>query len=180
MKKWQDQSWQFVIHTSMTLFELHIMATHDHWWDNPTDTILSYHPSEYDYDPAAKLFCLTQLAIWMYTAFSCKWMEERHKDYLVMMTHHVATVATVFGCLYANQLGICVIALYVHDVSDVFVDILKLLNYLKLEGPAGYFLDEMWFCLTIVGWVYWRLYLHPTHVMNATFYGYHSKWGDEP
>ena len=56
------------------------------------------------YEPCAEVqehslelrtFYILQLSVWMWTAFSCKWLEERRKDYLEMMLHHVVTVALV-------------------------------------------------------------------------------------
>lgn len=52
---------------------------------------------------AIRIFYLVQLAIWMWTAFSCKWLEERRKDYLEMMAHHVVTVALVSNSYVENQ-----------------------------------------------------------------------------
>lgn len=55
------------------------------------------------HSPALRNFYLIQLAIWMWTAFSCKWLEERRKDYLEMMAHHVITVALVSNSYVENQ-----------------------------------------------------------------------------
>jgi len=38
---------------------------------------------------------LVQLGIWFYTAFSHRFLEERQRDYFVMWSHHVATLALV-------------------------------------------------------------------------------------
>ena len=66
------------------------------WWQDPGTCFVNC-PQEHhtrEDDPAAlssemRLFYVLQLAIWMWTGFSCKWLEERRKDYVEMMLHHV-------------------------------------------------------------------------------------------
>jgi TLC domain len=49
----------------------------------------------------------------------------------------------------------------VHDVSDILVDVLKMVNYLKLESKQGFFASELAYASCVAGWVYWRLYRFP-------------------
>ena len=70
-----------------------------------------------------------------------------------------------------GYLRIGLLVLYVHDVSDVFVDLLKLSNYLKLEGPRCFFGTEIAYVATVTGWMYWRLYQYPVRVIWASFTG---------
>lgn len=57
------------------------------------------------------------------------------------------------------------LVLLVHDVSDIFVDLLKLVNYTKLEGARGFFASEISYCACVLAWIYWRLYQFPLHVI---------------
>jgi hypothetical protein len=61
------------------------------------------------------------------------------------------------------------LVMYVHDVSDIFVDLLKMVNYLKLEGRPGWFGSELVYAACVVSWVYYRLYLYPARVIYAAF-----------
>merc|ERR1712146_295120 len=57
-------------------------------------------------------------------------------------------------------------------MGDIVVDLLKLANYLKLEGPRGLFLTEGFFLLNFITWAYLRLYVYPMHcVFNGVWYG---------
>jgi hypothetical protein len=41
----------------------------------------------------------------------------------------------------------------VHDVSDVFLDVMKMANYLKVEGPSGMYATEIAFVVnTYISW----------------------------
>ena len=119
MKKWKDQAWQLAIHLSMSLFELKMIRQNPQWWQDPA-TCFSNCPKEHytpNDDPAAlsndmRLFYVLQLAIWMWTGFSCKWLEERRKDYVEMMLHHVVT-STHPVFLYQQAMG------YRYDCPDL-------------------------------------------------------------
>jgi ceramide synthetase len=169
MKKWCDQSWQLVIHVSMTIFELIVMAD-ETWWQDTTSlwnqgTATGVFP---EHKFLTKLLYITQLAIWIYTAFSCKFLEEIRKDYFVMMTHHVVTIALVTWSYRIGFLPVGVIVLLLHDLSDIPLDMLKMANYLKMEGLRGFFVSETMFVIVFAGWIYLRIYTYPTKLLYTT------------
>ena len=47
-----------------------------------------------------------------------------------------------------------------HDSSDIVIDLLKITNYMKLEGPRHLFLVELCFITNLFTWGYARLYLY--------------------
>ncbi|RMX62251.1 hypothetical protein DD238_000833 [Peronospora effusa] len=169
MKKWCDQSWQLAIHVSMTIFELYVLRDETWWqdtttlWNQGTDT--GVFPTQ---KFSTKLLYITQLAIWIFTAFSCKFLEEIRKDYLVMMTHHVVTIALVTWSYAVGFLPVGVIVLLLHDMTDIPLDMLKMANYLKMEGVPGLFASEILFVVTIVLWFYYRIYQYPIKLLYAT------------
>lgn len=169
LKKWCDQSWQLVIHVSMTIFELYVLRDETWWqdtttlWNQGTDTGV-FSTQRF----ATKLLYIIQLAIWIYTAFSCKFLEEIRKDYLVMMTHHVVTIALVTWSYALGYFPVGVIVLLLHDMTDIPLDMLKMANYLKVEGVPGLFTSEILFITTIVLWFYYRIYVYPTKLLYTT------------
>ena len=84
LRKFCDQSWQLTIHTLMSIAEIYLIffsndGKNSKWWTNPETC---FQPCPHDFiDGNAKhsiemqYFYLFQLAIWVYTAFSCKWLE---------------------------------------------------------------------------------------------------------
>lgn len=173
MKKWKDQAWQLVIHVSMSIFEFYILLD-ETWWSD-TDSMWNYDAVSKSCSFGAihlklKVFFILQMAIWGYTAFSCKFLEEHRKDYLVMMTHHVLTIMLVAFC-YINQylpFGLCI--LYLHDVSDISLDLLKMVNYIKLGGSQGLFVTEISFAVVLINWFYFRVYLFPQKILQSTMF----------
>eukprot|EP00943_MAST-04B_sp_MAST-4B-sp1_P002647 g2647.t1 len=191
LRKFSDQAWQLTIHTTMTMFEVYLLFvykdennhTSEQWWSDPV-TCTRPCPVEYAEGRLSRpmilnKFYLFQLAIWVYTGFSCKWIEARRKDYLQMMTHHVITIMLVIFSFASENQPIGLVILFVHDFSDIFLDLMKMCNYLKLEGTHGMFIVETVFAInTFITWPYLRLYYFPVYVIyNGTAKGYLNNCG---
>jgi len=191
LRKFSDQAWQLTIHKTMTLFEVYLLFvvvdednnTSSKWWTNPETC---FQPCAIEFAEGRKRrpmilnqFYLFQLAIWVYTGFSCKWVEARRKDYLEMMTHHVVTIMLVLFSFANENQPIGLVILFVHDFSDIFLDLMKMCNYMKLEGTHGMFIVEAVFALnTFITWPYLRLYYFPIRVIyNGAMKGYINNCG---
>jgi len=143
LKKWQEQTWQLVVHTSASLFEFMILSDEE-WWSKP-ETSWVPHPFEQrgKFRTDLQVFYMAQLAVWMYTCIVHRFVDERRKDYFVMYLHHIVTIALVGLSWAVGYMRIGILVLFVHDVSDIFVDLLKMVNYLKLENRRGLFASEI-------------------------------------
>ena len=74
------------------------------------------------------------------------------------------------GVSWGNgYLRVGLLVLYVHDVSDIFVDLLKMVNYLKVDGMRGWMLTEISYVTCILSWMYYRLYQFPFRAIYASF-----------
>ncbi|RHY85534.1 hypothetical protein DYB35_003289 [Aphanomyces astaci] len=131
MRKFTDQSWQLVIHASMTVLELYVLQD-EAWWSDTTTQV--------------------------------------RKDYLVMMAHHVVTIALVTLSFVMNYLPIGVLVLLLHDASDVPLDLLKMANYLKLEARQGFYITEVLFAIMLSVWLYCRVYMFPTKIIRSSMW----------
>ena len=102
--KFGDQSWQLVVHAGLAALAYFILRLEDGgtaWLDDHTSLWLPEAkggvaaiyaaPSK----PSVQLLYLLQAAAWIVTAISHVWLEERHKDYLMMLVHHVVTLSNL-------------------------------------------------------------------------------------
>ena len=175
MHKFQDQMWQLFIHGTMTAFALYILFIEDGgaWQKKERLGVLHHeyasywtpHPYSQANNVSMHLFYLVQLAIWIDTCFWHCFIEERHKDYVMMYVHHLVTIMLVWGSYSNNYMRAGTVVLFLHDSSDVFMDLLKIFNYLKLEGKKGYFLVETAFLVNLLVWPYTRLYIFPMRIV---------------
>ena len=174
LKKWCDQAWQFAIHATMAVWEVRLLLQHPAWWADPRHRIGC--PGSYAISAELEAFFVLQFVLWAFTGVSCKWFEERRKDYVEMMAHHVLTVALILTAQLNGETAFGLVVLAVHDTSDVFLDLMKMANYLKVEGRHGLFITEICFMLnTYVAWPYLRLYVYPVFVISGQFLGYQDK-----
>jgi ceramide synthetase len=175
--KFADQSWQLAVHVSLSALAYYILELEDggtgwltdarrFWVDegdkvNPSFFTVRDRPEK----ASAQLLYLLQAAVWVVTAFSHVWLESRHNDYLMMLTHHVVTLALIILSYHYNFVRLGVVIMFLHDSTDIVIDMLKLANYLKLEGASSGFLVEICFLTNFATWAYARLYLYPVHVI---------------
>jgi hypothetical protein len=184
LHKFQDQMWQLAIHVGMTALEVHILyyegggepwleSPHTLWQPmadglRPRDLPPSGGAGCARYQrnkPSVHLLYLLQMAVWIVTCASHRFLEERHKDYFMMYAHHLVTIGLVWSSYSMNYVRVGTVVLLLHDSSDIVADLLKLANYLKLEGSKGLFLVEALFLGNLASWAYTRLYLYPLRVL---------------
>eukprot|EP00461_Guttulinopsis_vulgaris_P000413 UN00413 len=168
--KFTGTCWQLVIHLSMTMFELYVL------WDEPwlSHPYTTFVPVDYKPKDSLRYFYIFQIAIWIITCFSHRFNSDAHahKDYVIMYVHHLATIALVAISFAAGQTRIGTVVLFVHDVSDIGIDFLKLSNYLAIEGPQHFFAVEAAYFFTMVMWFYYRLWYFPYYLIwNGPVWG---------
>lgn len=90
-----------------------------------------------------------------------QWSEDVRGDFNEMLVHHVITNSLVFLSSYLRQTRIGSMVFWMHDISDVPVDICKLANFVKWHnGTAAAFglLSVMWFAtrLYVLPFIIWK------------------------
>jgi len=184
LRKFSDQSWQLVVHSLMTAYE--VMLLNENGWEWWTDSRTLWNtPWQLSGEPCPagmRRLYLAQLAVWFVTAFSHKFVEAKHNDYFVMYGHHAATLGLVSLSYFNGWQAIGLLTLFVHDSSDIIADVLKMVNYLGLDGSSGTFLAEIFFVTNLFTWVWMRMYYFILKVIRPTLpVDYFSTgWGDYP
>lgn len=166
VRKFADQGWQLMIHLVMTGVEVAAL-NEDGWrmWHDPETVWQGFMGRT----PIIRALFLSQLGIWCWTAVSHRFLEARHKDYFVMYVHHILTLLLLLGAHKYDFNKIAVLVMFVHDLSDIPVDLLKMSNYLGLDSSSGLFIVEGVFGLHMFVWSMFRLYFFPSKIIGATF-----------
>ena len=162
------QSWQLVIHAGMAVLEYRVLAGKPWFEYGMTSSIGSGTPMRRKNDPAMVVLYMAQLSIWIYTCICHVWYFEKQKDYWVMFGHHLATIGLLLLSFHFNYVRHGAVVLWIHDVSDIPIDLLKMFNYLKLAGAKGLFLTEIAFASVLAAWGWWRLYVLPVNVIYSS------------
>jgi len=170
MMKFKSQVWQLVIHCSMAMMEMQALA--DLEASEGASLLEQGHLSAHilaENPVNVYRMYIFQSAVWIVTGLFHIFIFERQSDYLVMLGHHVATLGLMGVSYWFHFHRFGLIVLFVHDVSDIWIDLLKIFNYLKLQDAAGFFLVEGVFTCNLISWVYFRLYIFPFKIVRSAF-----------
>jgi len=174
MVKFKAQFWQLIIHVGMGGLETYVL--YQMRSTDGVDLFSEVHRANLLLEPSHPILetlYMVQMAIWVVTGMFHVFVFEKQSDYLVMLAHHVATIGLVGLSFTYNYQRFGLLVLYVHDVSDIMIDLLKLTNYLKLDIERGVPLVEPVFVTNLITWVYFRMYLLPyVIVYQGTMGGY--------
>jgi len=182
-EKFKCQSWQLVLHVFLGSLELWAMFQMK--GDAPAGAT-EMEQKVYGLDimkdgwanimvgdpnlPIVETIYLVQMAIWVVTAIFHVFVFERQMDYFVMLAHHLATLGLIGVSFQFNFCRYGLMVLFIHDLTDIWIDLLKMFNYLKLEGKAGFFLLEGVFASNLICWMYFRIYVLSTHIIHGSVY----------
>ena len=173
IRKFGDQSWHLVLHCAFAAAGIYIVSG-TRWLDDAASLWQAdggAHVRSADdlfrLPSRASLHALylAQTSVYVATTVSHVFVEERRNDFLLMLSHHLVTLALIGLSYWFNTLRLGVVVMLLHDASDIVIDVLKLCNYLGLEGRRHFFAVEATFATNFVTWAYARLYLLPVHVV---------------
>jgi TLC domain len=174
MAKWLEQSWQLTVHTFFALcgyYLIFVAERHEGlpamWEFDELENLWlprPWYPGGQPMDWRVRLLYTAELAVWIYTAGMHVFFDKRRKDFQAMLGHHVVTIYLISGSFYFNLTRIGLLVLFVNDITDVFVDWLKMANYLKLRGPKALYLAEASFFVLVIAFAYFRVWHHPIRI----------------
>lgn len=96
------------------------------------------------------------------------WADTVRGDFNEMMAHHIVTNSLVYMSSFFRQTRIGSMVFWLHDLSDVPVDMAKLANFVKWkEATVGSFV------LLCIMWFWTRLWVLPLTIWTSVFYEGH-------
>lgn len=154
IKKIKDQCWQLFLHLSSIIFELPVMLSHS-WWKDPT-SCFSPCPCKQIPDFSLKCMYAFEAAAYIYDGIAHRFWNERKHDYFVMFAHHIVTALLISGSYAYNYFAFGAVVMFLHDISDVPVDMLIICNQMRVEGKEWFFIVEIQYCVTTLTWFVFR------------------------
>lgn len=167
MKKTGDQFWQLFLHVSSCIFELPLILGNT-WW---TDPVTCFIPSPKLQIPSllVKLAYTFEAAAYIYDGIGHRFWNSRKNDYYVMFAHHIVTVVLIAGSYSWKFYAFGTVVMYLHDFSDISVDLLVIINQCKLEGSHYFFATELAYCNTTITWFVVRNIMFPFKLLKPLY-----------
>jgi len=172
LRQFESQVWQLVIHTSMAALAIYAYRDGVDFINEPHRYVEAWQFMGSPFTYWVKILYLTQLAVWFVTCTSLRFFEVRAGDHYVMYSHHVITIGVVLtSYAYGRYSSFGLVVFMLHDFSDVPLDVMKLLNLLRIEERAGFYGAEIAYLTLMPIWAYCRLYLFPDSTIGNIFRG---------
>jgi hypothetical protein len=165
------QAWLLVLHSLGALgchYLLFVRAPDPRLpdvWRSPSAVLDALESQQHA--PELVLLYIAHLALWTYLGLLQVTFEARSKDQAAMLLHHTTTILLIVGSFRFNALRAGLLVFHVNMCSDVFIDVLRIANYLKLRGASSMFLSEGMFVVMMGTFFYFRILLLPFYVLPS-------------
>ena len=179
MAKFAEAFWRFIFYTLFcvvgyfTLFQpelaLWVADTRHNWikWpEHPMTSMLEFYYQ-------VELGCYFHQLMWT---------EIHRSDAAEMILHHLTTIALVMSSYLTNFTRIGSSILLLHDLSDVFLESAKVMNYISLANSKVRWLKiccDSLFVVFAITFVITRLYIYPRYVISSVLFEASVEFGRE-
>ncbi|CAF3032443.1 unnamed protein product [Rotaria socialis] len=171
-KKFPESAWKCFFYTctwSYCVYLLHYRYTFFHEphliWDDwsPGMTV--------PFD--IRLMYFVQCGFYLHSIYATLYMDYKRKDFYVMLLHHVVTMTLIFVSYATRYHKIGLLVLFVHDITDIWLELTKFLHYLGSrqngrEYPMWETAASCCFIVFTFCWFLFRLYWYPMKVLYTT------------
>eukprot|EP00898_Chlorokybus_atmophyticus_P002454 jgi/Chlat1/3209/Chrsp22S03493 len=171
MVKWNDESWKFSYYLFTSCYAL-LVVYKEPWFTDTTHFWIGA-PTQ-ALSPQLKYLYFVETAYYAYSAFAVAFVEDKKKDYWVMITHHVVTFGLLSYSYLEGLFRIGSMVILLHDTCDVFLGAAKLANLAKWEtlvqGLFGVFLAS-WILLRLIYfpfWILWSTSIQSVEMLHLT------------
>ena len=99
------------------------------------------------------------------TEYVCKKADEGEKaeSNWKMQLHHFSTAGLCIGSYVTGYARIGSLVMFLHDFSDIFIDVLRLTTIIPVSGSVQIGV----YVLTMLSWLYWRLIYYPLYILGT-------------
>ncbi|KAJ1865568.1 Sphingosine N-acyltransferase lag1 [Coemansia sp. RSA 989] len=161
-----EQGWLVIYYILSNSAGLYVMSTQPHWL-NTRHFWIGYPDGHRQMTALMKTYYLVQMGFWFQQIFVLM-IEEKRKDFAVMVTHHIVTCSLMVMSMFMNYTRIGNAILCCMDFSDIFLSGTKCLRYLKMEKAS-----VACFVSFFVSWIYTRHYLYMKIMLSIIFESTH-------
>ncbi|VUZ40460.1 unnamed protein product [Hymenolepis diminuta] len=116
-----------------------------------------------------------QIGYYVHSFYATIRLDVKRKDTYVILIHHVLTIALLSFSFFAKFHRIGLMVLFLHDISDVILELGKFLialrsNYPEYASTLEHVANFL-FAIFVLSWFYLRIYLFPIKVIYGTTWG---------
>ncbi|CBY23067.1 unnamed protein product [Oikopleura dioica] len=172
--KFGETMWRGFFYTVAYSYGSYVVLANSWFW-NTLDCWTNYPMHDLTWD--VKYYYITELAFYLSLCFTL-FSDTIRKDFLAQIVHHVATIALITFSYACGFTRIGVLVMWLHDISDIFLEIAKCFVYAKKQVIADHLFNLFAVIFFISRIIYFPfVVLHTTLVKSMwlykPFFGYY-------
>ncbi|XP_062888417.1 ceramide synthase 1 [Mobula hypostoma] len=172
--KMPESAWKLIFYTASWSYSTYLLFLTDYpFFHDPPSVFYDWRASN-DVPKDIAIAYLVQCSFYGHAIYATIYMDAWRKDSVVMLIHHVITLALIAFSYAFRYHNIGILVLFLHDINDILLEFTKLNVYLKNRAGVYHRLNDVasniGCCTFAVSWFWFRLYWFPLKVLYATCY----------
>ncbi|XP_077996628.1 ceramide synthase 1-like [Glandiceps talaboti] len=168
-KKAPESSWKTVWYLCSWLYTYDVLFNRDYKIFHNPGSVFEGWQLGMDVPFDIYLLYMYQLGFYVHSIYATVCMDTIRNDFLLMIVHHLVTIALIFFSYIVRCHKMGVLVLFCHDLTDVFLEAAKVFNYIKVRNGKSCHISELiangLFTIFAALWVYLRMYIYPLRVL---------------
>ncbi|CAF1365976.1 unnamed protein product [Rotaria magnacalcarata] len=171
-KKFPESAWKCFLYTFTWSYCFYLVRYRYDYFDQPYLIWDDWSPEMLiPFD--IKLLYFVECGFYVHSIYATICMDLKRKDYLIMLVHHVLTIALISLSYCARYHKIGLLVFFMHDITDICLEATKLMRhvFVRQDGQK----HHMWyhashgsFVIFVVCWFIFRLYWFPLKVLYSS------------
>ena len=162
MRKATETCWRTLFYLFAFCYGSWVVLRTDWFWDN--SKWLFGHIEYHEFTTELKWYYFIEMSFYI-ALLGTTFVDNKRKDFYQMIVHHIATLILLFGSYIQSCYRFGAVIMFIHDVSDVWLESAKLANYAKLQEIC-----DILFGIFAVVFILTRVIYYPIWVAHGYFY----------
>uniref|UniRef100_H3AF80 Ceramide synthase 1 n=1 Tax=Latimeria chalumnae TaxID=7897 RepID=H3AF80_LATCH len=172
--KMPESAWKLLFYTASWSYSTYLLFFTEYPFFHDPPSAFSDWKKGMEVPADIALAYLVQAGFYGHSIYATVYMDAWRKDSIVMLIHHVITLALIAFSYAFRYHNIGILVLFLHDINDIQLEFTKLNVYFKTRGGIYHKLNDILSnagCVTFsISWFWFRLYWFPLKVLYATCY----------
>ncbi|CAF0790641.1 unnamed protein product [Adineta steineri] len=170
--KFPESAWKCLFYTCTWVFNVYLLHYRYNYFHQPYLIWDDWAPGmNVPFDIEVMYF--VQCGFYLHSIYGTLYMDYKRKDFYAMLLHHVLTMTLIFVSYATRYHKVGLLVLFVHDITDIWLELAKALHYLSLrkggrECPRWETAATGCFVMFLLSWFLFRLYWYPIKVLYST------------
>ncbi|XP_036410707.1 ceramide synthase 1-like [Megalops cyprinoides] len=170
--KMPESAWKLTFYSMSWSYSVYLLFfTHYSFFQDPPSVFYDWK-SGMAVPTDIAIAYLIQGSFYGHSIYASIYMDVWRRDSVVMVMHHIITLALITFSYAFRYHNIGVLVLFLHDVNDIQLEFTKLNVYFKTRGggyhPMNNIISNIGCISFSVTWFWFRLYWFPLKVLYAT------------